>query len=308
MKRDEEGSAGASPSQPLGSLKCSMVRKLFRLLKILLLTYLFLVLGMMIFENSLIFFPTRYPGGIWKPPGLEFEDAYFEAADATKLHGWYVPHDDPRAVVLFAHGNGGNLSHRWDTLKELNDNLGVSVMIFDYRGYGRSEGSPNEKGVLADARAARAWLAQRAGIPESEIVLMGESLGGAVLVDLAAADGARGLVLDITFSSLPDVAAYHYPWAPIKLLMRSRLDSFSKIPNYHGPLLQLHGDADTIVPFKFGRKLFDAANEPKTFVTIPGRDHNDGRTRQFYEAVHEFLNQLNEKPKERSSQPTRVAE
>ena len=166
-------------------------RSWLRVVGILLVAYL-LVLGlMMAMEDSLIYFPSVYPDGMWNPPGLDFEDAWFEAADGTKLHGWYVPVANPRAVILFAHGNAGNLSHRVDFLEMLNQ-LRVTVLIFDYRGYGRSTGSPSEAGVLQDARAARRWLAERADIDESKIVLLGESLGGGVMVDLAAADGARG--------------------------------------------------------------------------------------------------------------------
>jgi uncharacterized protein len=253
--------------------------------------YLLLVILMLAMENSLIYFPSVYPNGDWNPQGLKFEDAWFESADGTKLHGWYVPHADPRAIVLIAHGNGGNLSHRSELLELLNE-LGVSAMIFDYRGYGRSSGSPTEAGILADARAARRWLAERAGVRETDVVLFGESLGGGVMVDLAAADGARALVLESTFTSLPDVAAYHYPWLPVRLLMRTRLNSAAKIAAYHGPLLQIHGDADTIIPLAIGRRLFDAAGEPKQLVVIPGGDHNDPHTPQFVAALDKFLADL----------------
>lgn len=243
-------------------------------------------------ENSLIYFPAKYPVGDWQPAGLKFDDAWFQAADGTRLHGWYVPAESPRAVALFAHGNAGNLSHRVDTLRRFQHDLRATILIFDYRGYGRSEGSPNEQGVLADARAARAWLAQRTGVSQRDIVLIGESLGGAVMVDLAASDGARGLVLENTFSSLPDVAAYHYPWLPVRLFLRTRLDSLSKIGHYHGPLLMCHGDADTIIPIDLARKLFDRANQPKQFVVVPGGDHNDPPAPEYLEALDQFLDKL----------------
>jgi fermentation-respiration switch protein FrsA (DUF1100 family) len=246
---------------------------------------------MMLMENSLIYFPSVYPEGDWDPPGLAFEDAWFESADGTRLHGWYVPYASPRAVVLIAHGNAGNLSHRAELLQDLTE-LGVSTMIFDYRGYGRSSGEPSEAGILADARAARAWLAKRAGVKEHDIVLMGESLGGGVMVDLAAHDGARGLVLENTFTSLPDVAAFHYPWLPVKTLMRTRMDSAAKIGKFQGPLLQVHGDADTIIPYAIGQRLHAAANQPKTLLTIPGGNHNDARTQMFFEALDRFLETL----------------
>ena len=254
--------------------------------------YLLVMVLMMILEESFIFFPTRYPEGDWQPPGLDFEDAWFEAADGIRIHGWYVPHDRPRGVVLFAHGNGLNLTDRADVVRVLHDRVGVSVLIFDYRGYGRSQGSPDEQGVLADARAARQWLARREAVAETDVVLLGRSLGGAVAVDLAAEGGARALVLESTFSSMPDLAAYHYPWLPVRLMMRTRFDSIGKIAAYHGPLLQSHSEADTIVPYRFGRRLFDAANQPKQFITLRGRDHNDPQPPDYYDALVAFLDGL----------------
>jgi fermentation-respiration switch protein FrsA (DUF1100 family) len=254
--------------------------------------YLALIGILMLLENHLIFIPSKYPSGEWNPPGLGQEDAHFTADDGTKLHGWYVAHPRPRAVVLFCHGNAGNIAHRAELLSSLRDEVGVSALIFDYRGYGRSEGSPSEAGVLADARAARTWLAQRAGVPEDEVVVMGESLGGAVAVDLAASGGARALILENTFDRLSDVAAYHFPWLPVRWLLRTQLNSAEKIPAYRGPVLALHGDCDTIVPYERGRRLFEAANAPKEFVTLPGRDHNDPRDAEYYGRLRDFIERL----------------
>jgi uncharacterized protein len=256
---------------------------------VLVLCYLIIILTAMFFETSLIYFPLVYPDGDWHPLGLRFEDANFHAADGTPLHGWYVPKEHAKATVLFCHGNGGNVTHRIHALEMLHERSGVSVLCFDYRGYGRSGGKPSEEGVLADARAARAWLAAREKIPESEVVLLGESLGGAVAVDLAANDGARALIIDSSFSSLPDVAAYHYPFLPVRWAMRTRFDAVSKIGRYHGPLLQVHGDADTIVPIQFAHRLFDAANEPKRLLVLPGHNHNDLLAPEFYDAIAELL-------------------
>ncbi len=240
-------------------------------------------------ERSLIFFPSRYPEGNWQPAGLHFDDAWFTSADGTRLHGWYVPHEHPRAAILFCHGNAGNLSNRAGLLRILHDRVGATVMIFDYRGFGRSEGKPGESGVLADARAARAWLADRAGIAEDQIVLMGRSLGGAVAVDLAARDGARALVLESTFTSISDVAKTMYPLLPLHLLVQTKLNSAEKIATYHGPLLQSHGTADRLIPYKIGCRLFDAANQPKQFVPIAGGDHNNPQSAEYYEALASFL-------------------
>ncbi|OHB76797.1 MAG: hypothetical protein A2W31_12725 [Planctomycetes bacterium RBG_16_64_10] len=253
------------------------------------------LLLLMWFEESLIFVPAKYPDGDFHPAGLVFEDAQFAAADGTGLHGWYVAEPEPCAVLLFAHGNAGNLTHRADVVWTLHRRLAATVMIFDYRGYGRSAGSPNEAGILQDARAARAWLARRAAVDEAQIVLFGESIGGAVMVDLAAQDGARALILQSTFTSLPDVAAHHFPWAPVRLLMRTRLDSLDKIARYGGPLVQSHGDADEIVPYELGRRLHRAApSSSKKFITIPGGFHNDPLPNWYYGELRRFLNQLDQ--------------
>ncbi len=265
--------------------------RVWRIGRRVLIWYLVLLLAMMFLENTLIFLPTNFPDDNWSPTGIAIEDAHFTAADGTKLHGWFAPHDKPTAIILFSHGNAGNITHRLDILRALHNRVGAAVLMYDYRGYGRSEGKPNEAGVLADARAARAWLAKRTGVPPERIVLMGESLGGAVAVDLAA-DGARALILENTFSSLPEVAAYHYPFFPVQLVMKTRLDSAAKIRNYHGPLFQSHGDRDSIVPLRFAKRLFDAANEPKQFLLIEGGDHNDERPGDYYGKLRAFLEKV----------------
>jgi len=244
------------------------------------------------YEQSHVFYPMRFPEGNWQPRGLKFEDAWFTAEDGTRLHGWFIPHPHPRAVVLFAHGNAGNISHRAETLRILNQRHGLAVMAFDYRGYGRSAGKPDEQGLLQDARAARKWLAKRTGVSQREIVLMGRSLGGGVMVDLAARDGARGLVLASTFTSLPDVASHHVKWIPVRALMKNRLDSVSKLGRYKGPLLQSHGNADKVVPYELGRRLFATAVGPKRFITIPGGTHNSRQSEEYRRALDEFIDEL----------------
>jgi uncharacterized protein len=248
--------------------------------------------SMATFEGSMVFQPSHYPEGDWQPAGLKFEDAWFASADGTRLHGWYVPHEQARATVLYCHGNGGNVASWADAARLLHDRVGVSVMLFDYRGYGRSEGKPSEAGVLADARAARAWLAKREGIAQNQIVLMGRSMGGGVAVDLAATDGARALVLESTFTSMPDVAQTMFPLLPARLLMQTKFDSVKKIANYHGPLLESHGTADRLIPYSIGCRLFDAANQPKQFVPIPGGDHNDPQTEAYYQALSRFFDTI----------------
>ena len=243
-------------------------------------------------ERRMIFQPTSYPDGDWRPEYLAFEDAWIPTGGGEHIHGWFVEHPHPRAVILRAHGNFGNITYQGPTLKILSQRHGVSIMSFDYRGYGRSEGSPTETNILEDARAARRWLAERTGVAESDIVLMGRSLGGAVVVDLAAYDGARGLILESTFSSLPDVGAWHFPWLPVHWMMHHQLNSFQKIKSYRGPLLQSHGDADEVVPFQLGVKLHNAAPGRKRFVRIPGGSHNSPQTEEYHELLDAFIDAL----------------
>ena len=243
-------------------------------------------------DEFLALFPAKFPQGDWQPAELQFEDCWFRAADGLRLHGWLIRHLSPKAVMLLVHGNAGNLTNRAERALQLSQRYQASVLLFDFRGYGRSEGTPTIEGILLDARAARALLAEREGIAESEVVLLGESLGGAVAVDLASRDGARGLILESTFSSLKEAATAHYPAILVDTLVADRLNSAAIIRNYNGPLLQAHGDADSTIPLALGQKLHDAANEPKQLVVLPGHDHNDTLPEVYYRAMDEFFAQL----------------
>lgn len=243
-------------------------------------------------ERKLVYHPQVYPDGNWNPPTPDTEDVRFESHDGTRLHGWFLPHPAPRAVALVCHGNAGCIAGLQESLVRLNQRHELAVMAFDYRGFGRSEGKPSEDGLLADARAARDWLANRTGTSREDIVLMGYSLGGGVAVDLAAKDGARGLVLWSTFSNLPQTAAHHFSWLPTNLLMTQRFDSLAKIENYHGPLLQSHGNADTIIPFELGKRLHQKHSGPKQFITISGAGHLDADSEEYQLVLAQFLQQL----------------
>src|SRR5947209_3704922 len=157
-------------------------------------------------ERHGIFQPAKYPKGEWQPTTVLVQDAHFTAADGTKLHGWYVHHPQPKGHALLLHGNAGNVTLLAETLRTLNRRHNLAVLALDYRGFGRSEGSPSETGLYQDARAARGWLADKESIQPSDVILMGVSVGGAIAVDVASREGARGLVLVNTFTSLPAAA------------------------------------------------------------------------------------------------------
>lgn len=243
-------------------------------------------------EKSVIYQPAKFPIGEWERPDLKIESVDFESLDGTQLHGWFLDHPAPQAIVLFMHGNGGNVSRCGDSMKILNERNRLAIMSFDYRGYGKSDGQPTENGILEDARAARLWLARRKQVAESSIVLIGQSLGGGVAIDLASKDGARGLIVASTFTSLPDIAQGIVPWLLPKWNMTQRLNSIDKIEHYHGPILIAHGDADKTIPFEHGKRLFEVANEPKRFVVIPGGDHNDPIPESYQQELDAFLANL----------------
>ncbi len=252
-------------------------------------------------DELLLFFPSRYPQGDWSPKDLRFEDVWFTAEDKTRLHGWYCPNDNPRAIILLAHGNAGHVASRARWLRYLQSEARVTVFIFDYRGYGRSEGTPTVEGALQDAAAARAKLRELAGIKDSEMVLMGESLGGAIVVHLAAESAPRALVLQSTFASLRDVADFHYPrlsW----LVPKDKLNSAALIGRYQGPVLLSHGQRDRTIPFSSGYALFRAANEPKTLVSLAYADHNNALTDEYLEKLDAFLENLPGAPEPPSRQ------
>ncbi len=241
-------------------------------------TYVALLLLVFFAQSHLIYFPEIGRDLIATPEqvGLVYESVEITTADNETLHGWFMPASAATAAkgtVLFFHGNAGNISYRLDYLAMLAE-LGYDTFIFDYRGYGRSSGSPSESGTYLDAQAAWHYLTVTKGVPSARVVLFGESLGGAVAAWLAAHEKPGALVLASTFTSVPDMAAKIYPFLPARLLSRFEYNTLEYLRSVTCPVFIAHSPQDDIVPFEQGRALFQAAPEPKQFLELQG-GHND---------------------------------
>ena len=235
-----------------------------------------LALLLYIFQSRLVFYPEvdREVAATPALAGLQYEDIHLETSDGINLHGWYIPAAQPRGTVLFLHGNAGNISHRLDSI-EMFHRLGYSTLIFDYRGYGNSGGTPTEQGTYRDAEAAWRYLTGQRQIPSCRIVLFGESLGGAVAAWLGARERPAALVIASGFTSVPDLAQHFYPYLPIRLLARIHYDTAENLRAVAAPVLIAHSPEDEIIPFGHGHALYAAANPPKRFLELAG-GHNDG--------------------------------
>jgi uncharacterized protein len=218
------------------------------------------------------FYPLKYPSGFWElQKEIRADDVWLLTADGIRLHAWWIAAPQASPVTLYLHGNAGNVTHRSLQVREITT-AGSSVLMLDYRGYGKSGGSPSERGLYADADAAYQYLLNH-GHSARNIILQGESLGTAVAVDLASRIQCAGVVLEAAFTSGRDVANTVLP--VIGPLLFRGLDSKSKIAKVRAPLLFFHGDRDEIIPLRLGRALFDGAPEPKSFLEIHGAGHND---------------------------------
>ncbi len=244
-----------------------------KLLAILALAYGGLCLMAYLFQGRLLYLPSRALAATPADIGLAFESLALETEDGVRLHAWFIPAERPRFTLLFCHGNAGNISHRLASIRIFHD-LGLSVLIFDYRGYGQSRGRPSEEGTYRDAEAAWAHLVRR-GIPPEGIVVFGRSLGGAIAAHLAASKGPRGLIVESAFTALPDLAAELYPFLPARWLTRFRYDTRSALKACRCPVLIVHSRDDEIVPFAHAEGLYAAAPPPKALLAIRG-SHNGG--------------------------------
>ena len=224
--------------------------------------------------------------------GMDYQDVSIDTADGVTLHGWFIVGRSSQ-VLLFFHGNAGNISHRLDSIRQFR-NLGLSVLIIDYRGYGQSSGRTTEKGIYRDADAAWRYLTEGRGISAGDIVIFGRSLGASVASRLAAQQQPLALIVESSFTSIPDIAQELYPWLPARWLSRLSHATRDYVGDVRCPVLVAHSRDDEIIPFHHGEAIFASANEPRTLLALRGT-HNDGYLqdeRAYVEGVRTFLTGL----------------
>lgn len=257
--------------------------------------YLAMALLMFFSQASLLYLPGIPTRDIEQTPsviGLDYEDVRLNTSDGETLHGWFLPAGDNAvdATVLIFHGNAGNISHRLDTLRIWHA-MGYDSFIIDYRGYGKSSGSPDEQGTYTDARTAWEYLVDERNIPAGRIVLFGRSMGGAIASKLAAETEPSALIVESSFTSVPDIATELYPWMPVRTLSRFEYDTRRNVRQVNCPVLVVHSRDDEIIPFHHGRAIFDAAATPKYMLTLSG-DHNHGFLQSgtyYIDGLRDFL-------------------
>jgi pimeloyl-ACP methyl ester carboxylesterase len=273
---------------------------LILLLKIGIAAYVGVIIVLMALERHLIFHPATAADS-WEPPTRHVQDVEF-GMEGCRFHGWWAPLAGAKSAVLFCHGNAGNLSHRGYAIEQWHRTMQASVLLFDYPGYGRCEGKPDESGCYRAAEAAYQWLVNDAGVSPAHLIIVGESLGASVAVETARHHEHEALVLISGFTSIPDMAGVTFPLLPLRWLVRNRFDSLAKISECKRPVFIAHGTGDRIVPYWMSQKLFEAANEPKRLFTMQGRDHNEPPGEDFYRALGEFLDSSRRLPQTISRQ------
>lgn len=258
------------------------------------------VVAFRVFENRFIYFPPRYPEGFVPPEsyGLRVEEVWIATEDGVKLNAWYLPRPTSPKVLLWFHGNAENIGYGLGRMKTFS-RLGMNVLAVDYRGYGKSEGSPNEVGVYRDAEAAYRYLVGSRHFQPRDIVVFGQSLGGAVAIDLASRHECGGLIVESSFTSAGEMARRMFRIPLMEYVPGSRFDSLAKIARVRAPVLIAHGTRDEMIPFSMGQRLYQAAAEPKSFVPVEGAGHNDVLPvggEQYLERLRIFVKELSESP------------
>ncbi len=252
-----------------------------------------IVLSFMIFINqrNLVFVPTKKYINTPELYNLSYENYILTTKDGEKINSWFIPHPNPHSTLLFLHGNGGNISTRLDSINIFHQ-LGLSVFIIDYRGYGNSSGIPSEEGTYIDAETAWLFLKNKMDIDTNNIIIFGRSLGGAIAIWLAQKYNPSALIVESSFTSIIDMGRYNYPYLPISLLAMIKYPSDERISSINIPKLFIHSMDDDIVPYKFGQQLFELAVPPKEFLKISG-SHNNGFIMsgdKYINGINEFLN------------------
>ncbi len=268
----------------------------FFIIIILIGVYVVLLLFLFLSQTRLIYYPDYPSRVITLTPGsinLNYEPISFETRDSVTLFGWFVPESHARGTVIIFHGNAGNISHRLELLRFFH-RLGLNAFIFDYRGYGQSEGRPSEHGTYLDAEAAWLYILQSRHILPEKIILFGRSLGGPIAAWLAQKYNPGALIIESSFTSIPELAAELYPYFPVKLLCRYQYNTAEYIKKINCPILIIHNVNDELVPFKHGQKLFEVAHRPKEFSQIVG-SHNEldltARAR-YEECINSFISRF----------------
>ena len=253
------------------------MRTLISLFSVAASIYVLLALALYLLQGKMVFLSdlpgralTATPGDI----GLEYEDVSLATSDDERLHGWYVPATDRRGVVLFFHGNAGNISHRLDSI-EIFHQLGLDTLIIDYRGYGQSTGKTSEQGTYLDAQAAWSYLVDERGIPADRIIVFGRSLGGAIGAWLGTQHTPAAMIIESSFTSGVDIARQLYPFLPVRLITRLRYPVAEYASRLECPVLVVHSRNDEIIPFEMGQSIYAAVKQRKSFLELRG-DHNNG--------------------------------
>lgn len=268
-------------------MRHKVLRMLFTVMATLAVGYLLLLVWAYVTQERMLYFPSHEVYSTPAHAGLEYKELTLKTTDGVEISAWHIPADNARGLLIFCHGNAGNISHRVDSIGIFH-RLGLDVLIFDYRGYGRSGGSPDEEGTYLDAEAAWDYAVDELKVEPDRIILFGRSLGAAVAAELAVrkagAGGAgtskgpsppAGLILESSFTSVPDLGARFYPFLPVRLLARYKYDTINKVKELSVPTLVIHSLEDEIAPYEHGRRIFAAAAGPKEFLQISG-GHNDG--------------------------------
>jgi uncharacterized protein len=274
------------------------VSPLAKVVTVAVFTYAFFVAVLWLLQSRFIYYPGTGRAIVATPSadGTPYEDLTIETSDGERLNAWWVPAESPRGAVLLLHGNAGNISHRIE-YAQMFRRLGYSTLLLDYRGYGKSTGTPTEQGTYEDAESAWRWLTTTRRVPGRDIVLFGESLGGGVASWLAARHDARALILASTFTSAVDLGSELYPFLPVRLVSRFRYDTLTRLRDVREPVLVVHSPQDEIIPFSHGRQLFEAAREPKAMLQLSG-GHNEGlvfRREEWVKQLAAFLDKTGQR-------------